>query len=73
MKFDHPYETRNKDKFVLKSHKTKAYEKGLMYAGQYYYNKLPKRLRNEPNIHIFKPKIKMYLLSNNIYKLSDFR
>ena len=72
-KFDHNYNTRNKDKIVLTQHKTSAYEKGLMYAGQYYYNKLPKRLRSENNVNVFKQKIKMYLLSNNIYKLSEFR
>ena len=72
-KFDHNYNTRNKDKIVLTQHKTSAYEKGLMYAGQYYYNKLPKRLRSENNVNVFKQKIKMYLFSNNIYKLSEFR
>jgi len=69
---NHNYPTRNKDRFILQSHNTVAFEKGLLYAGQKFHNILPKNLREETNIAKFKRDVNNYLSNLSIYRTSDF-
>jgi Reverse transcriptase (RNA-dependent DNA polymerase) len=71
-KFQHSYNTRNKDLFMLEKHRTAKYESGLLYCAELFYNKLPQNIRTINEIHIFKLKLKEYLLNRNIYNISDF-
>ena len=70
--FVHEYNTRHKNNLQLVKHNTTSYEKGLLYSGQIFYNKLPNDLKAESNINSFKNKIKLYLLENDIYSVSEF-
>ena len=51
--FNHDYNTRNKNNLQLEKHKTAMYEKGKLYSGQVFYNKLSKSLQDEMNVNIF--------------------
>ena len=68
--FTHEYETRHKNRLQIEKHNTKLYETGLLYAGQSFYNKLPKHLQNENKLLVFKKNLKSYLLEKNLYKIS---
>ena len=56
----------------IQKHNTTLYEKGTLYSGQTFFNKLPEDLKNEYNVDIFKHKIKSHLLQRDIYKVSEF-
>ena len=71
-KFHHHYETRNKNRMQLNHPHTKAYEKGLLYAGLSMFNKLPALLQNENCTKTFKKLIKKFLLEKSVYKLTEF-
>ena len=68
----HTYSTRNRDIYVLIKHKTSAFEKGTVYAGQLFFNKLPQQLRNLYSVDDFKNQLKKYLLSLNLYHVNEF-
>jgi hypothetical protein len=71
-KFNHNYETRNKDVYILPKHKTALYEKGLLYSVELFSNKLPDNIRKMENINIYKSALKSYLLQKDIYEIKDF-
>jgi len=71
-KFSHNYNTRNKGRMQLSHHKTTAYEKGLLFAGQRMYNKIPYELQIEQCHDRFKKLVKSYMFSHMFYKISDF-
>jgi hypothetical protein len=52
-KFNHQYNTRNKDLFSLGKHKTVAYEKGLLYSAESFYNILPEEIRYVKKVYCF--------------------
>jgi len=70
--FNHRYNTRHRNRMQLPKHKTTAFEKGLLFAGQRLFNKLPLNLQNEKCPLRFKLAIKKYLLLKNVYSISDF-
>ena len=49
----HSYQTRNSHRLRIKQHNSKVYAKGLVHAGLYIYNKLPKSIVLENNIRKF--------------------
>ena len=71
-KFNHEYNTRHKNNLQLEKHNTAAYEKGLLYSGQIFYNKLPNELQIKLNVNTFKNKIKLLLINNDVYSVSEF-
>ena len=71
-KFDHEYNTRHKNNLQLEKHNTAAYEKGLLYSWQIFYNKLPNVLQMEINVNTFKIKIKLLLMTNDVYSVTEF-
>jgi hypothetical protein len=71
-KFTHNYNTRNKNRMQFVPHKTSAYEKGLLFAGQRMYNKIPFELQIEKCHVRFKQLLKNYLFTHLFYKISDF-
>jgi hypothetical protein len=70
--FTHQYETRHKNRMMLSHHHTSAFEKGLLFAGQRLFNKIPRELQEENIPFCFKKLIKDYLLKNHVYNISDF-
>ena len=70
--FDHGYNTRQKNNFQIEKHNTTSYEKGLLYSGQIFYNKLPNELQIEINVNTFKNKIKLLLMTNDVYSVTEF-
>jgi hypothetical protein len=70
--FNHRYNTRHKNRMQLPKHNTRAFEKGLLFAGQRLFNKLPRVLQNEKCPLLFKAAIKKYLLLKEVYNMSDF-
>ena len=71
-KFDHGYNTRHKNNFQIEKHNTTSYEKGLLYSGQIFNNKLPNELQIEINVNTFKNKIKLLLMTNDVYSVTEF-
>lgn len=72
-KFKHDYNTRNKDKFVLDTHKTVTYERGLFYSGKLLFNHLPNSIRAIKNCKTFKQLIKKFMFANNILSIKEFK
>ena len=68
----HNYGTRHKDNYVFSKHKTQAFEKGAMYAGQIFYNKLPNHVKQIDSVINFKTSLKVLLLELNLYCVDDF-
>jgi len=71
-KFTHKYNTRNKNNMKFVHHKTAAFEKGLLFAGQRMFNRIPFALQIEQSQTKFKKLVKDYLLANMFYKISEF-
>ena len=71
-KFNHEYNTRHKNNLQLERHNTTAYEKGLLYSGQIFYNKLPNELQMELNVNTFKNKIKLLVMNYDVYSVLNF-
>ena len=69
---NHKYNTRNKNNFKPPAHKTAKYEKSPHYMGVVMYNKLPKILKEEVNVKIFKYKIKEILVQKAYYNITEF-
>ena len=68
----HNYGTRHKNNYVFSKHKTQAFEKGALYAGQIFYNKLPNHVKQIDSVNVFKNSIKLPLLELNLYCVDDF-
>ena len=69
---NHEYPTRNKNSFLrpLKHH-TSIYEKSVSYSGVKLFNMLPINIRCL-DIVPFKKRLKMFLLGNPMYNISEF-
>lgn len=68
----HEYHTRHKDILQPNSHRTTMYQKNFFYNGCKLYNALSNDITSSGNIHIFKKRLKEYLVYKNCYSVNDF-
>lgn len=68
----HQYNTRKKGDFCLKKAYHSKYQKSPFYAGCKYFNMLPEHLKLITVFNEFKKKLKLFLIENCFYTLTEF-
>lgn len=68
----HMYPTRSANSLSVPVHKSTMYSKGPYYQCLAMYNRLPSEFRSIMNRHIFKAKLKNFLIEKCCYSLVDF-
>uniref|UniRef100_A0A1B6LTV8 Reverse transcriptase domain-containing protein n=1 Tax=Graphocephala atropunctata TaxID=36148 RepID=A0A1B6LTV8_9HEMI len=69
---NHSYETRNRNNFMIPSHKLKFFEKKTSYVGIKCINRLPSVFKNVTNYDKFTNMLKSYMLSKPLYSVEEF-
>lgn len=64
IKNKHRYDTRQSNQLEVIKTKTHTGEKSIIYMGYNWYNSLPKSIKNERRIHIFKKNLKEHVCKN---------
>lgn len=68
----HEYNTRMRDLLKPDTHRTSLYQRSAFYNGCKFYNALDQDIKHSPNTHVFKKKLKKFLLKKNCYTLDEF-
>lgn len=71
-KFDHSYETRNRNDYFIPLHGTSAYEHSPIYSGIKIYNKLPQQIKEIKNYNTFKRKLNVFLINKCYYSVEEY-
>lgn len=66
----HDYGTRNRNQLAVMRHNTSAFERGPYHSCMSIFNKLPKTLREESRMHVFKKQLKLYFVEKCLYSFN---
>lgn len=70
--YPHSYNTRNRQFITQTNHNLELFKKKTTYMGKRFLGLLPKNIKNENNIRLFKKELKQFLISNPFYSLKEF-